>query len=183
MLLWFSQCISPCGPRGLKDENRSSISPVYRKMRLNGAVSRNNRKKGDPVSVLWTSTLKKPTQCLWHWEPDRRFNYFNPSAHVFAVTYITEISLHVTLCNSLTHLQLLVSLCVCHTLTLWTWWETIEVSSMWILVNMEEQMNGINLKKPRSWEKNVFLKHYAPDGNKVRKRLFLAQRSLSLVSF
>ena len=23
-----------------------------------------------------TSTLKIPTKCLWHWEPDRRYNFF-----------------------------------------------------------------------------------------------------------
>ena len=39
----------------------------------------------------WTGTLKNPTKCLWRWEPDRRFNF------LCAVTYITEISLHVTL--------------------------------------------------------------------------------------
>ena len=49
----------------------------------------------------WTGTLKNPTKWLWRWEPDRRFNYFffNPPAHLCAVTYITEISLHVTLNN------------------------------------------------------------------------------------
>ena len=48
----------------------------------------------------WTGTVKNPTKCLWRWEPDRRFNFFfNPPVHLYAVTYITEISLHVTLNN------------------------------------------------------------------------------------
>ena len=39
------------------------------------------------------------------WEPDRRSNsFFSPPAHLCAVTYMTEISLIVTLNNhSLTH--------------------------------------------------------------------------------
>ena len=37
------------------------------------------------------------------WEPDRRSNFFfNPPAHLCAVTYMTEISLIVTLNNKLT---------------------------------------------------------------------------------
>ena len=44
--------------------------------------------------------LHLATNCLWRWEPDRRFNFFfNPHAHLCAVTYITEISLYVTLSN------------------------------------------------------------------------------------
>ena len=46
-----------------------------------------------------TGTLKIPTKCLWDWEPDLTSNYFIPSAHLRAVTYITEISVHVTLNN------------------------------------------------------------------------------------
>ena len=43
-------------------------------------------------------TLKNPTKCLWRWEPDSRSNFFFcPPAHQCAVTYITEMSLHVTL--------------------------------------------------------------------------------------
>ena len=46
----------------------------------------------------WTDTLKNPPKCLWRWEPGRRSNFFFvPPAHLYAVTYITEISLHVTL--------------------------------------------------------------------------------------
>ena len=45
-------------------------------------------------------TLKNPTKCLWRWEPDRRSNFFfSPPAHLCAVTYVTEISLIVTLNN------------------------------------------------------------------------------------
>ena len=38
------------------------------------------------------------------WEPDRRYNFFfSPPAHLCAVTYMTEISLIVTLNNQFTH--------------------------------------------------------------------------------
>ena len=48
--------------------------------------------------------LKNPTKCLWRWEPDRRSNFFfSPPAHLCAVTYMTEISLIVTLNNKFTH--------------------------------------------------------------------------------
>ena len=54
--------------------------------------------KGWPRVGAWTGTLKNPTKCLWRWEPDGRSNFcFTPPAHLCAVTYITEISLHVTL--------------------------------------------------------------------------------------
>ena len=36
------------------------------------------------------------------WEPDRRSNFFSPPAHLCAVTYMTEISLIVTLSNQFT---------------------------------------------------------------------------------
>ena len=50
-----------------------------------------------------TGTLMNPTKCLWRWEPDRRSNFFfNPPAHLCAVTYMTEISLIVTLSNQYT---------------------------------------------------------------------------------
>ena len=50
-----------------------------------------------------TGTLKNPTKCLWRWEPDRRSNFFfNPPAHLCAVTYMTEMSLIVTLNNQFT---------------------------------------------------------------------------------
>ena len=40
------------GDAGVEDENTSSVSLACRKRRLNGAVSRNNRKKGGPVRCL-----------------------------------------------------------------------------------------------------------------------------------
>ena len=80
-------------------ENVSSVSPACRKRRLNGAVSWNNHIKWWPRVSTWVGTLKNPTKCLWRWEPDRRSNFFIPPAHLCAVTYITEISLHVTLRN------------------------------------------------------------------------------------
>ena len=54
----------------------------------------------DMRSKARTGTLKNPTKCLWRWEPDRRSNFFfSPPAHLCAVTYMTEISLIVTLNN------------------------------------------------------------------------------------
>ena len=58
-------------------------------------------KKGGSRVGAWTGTVKNPTKCLWRWEPDRRFNFFNPPAHLCAVTYMTEISLNVTLNNQI----------------------------------------------------------------------------------
>ena len=85
--------------------NVSSVSPACRKRRLNGAVSWDIRIKRMPRVCAWTGTLTNPTKCLWRWEPDRRSNFFfSPPAHLCAVTYMTEISLIVTLkTNSLTH--------------------------------------------------------------------------------
>ena len=48
---------------------------------------------GLPCLGAWTGTLKNPTKCLWHWEPDRRSNFFfSLPAHLFAVTYQTPSS-------------------------------------------------------------------------------------------
>ena len=58
-------------------ENVSSVSLACRKRRLNGVVSRNNRIK-----------RLAPCRC-----------FFIPPAHLCTVTYITEISLHMTLTN------------------------------------------------------------------------------------
>ena len=50
-----------------------------------------------------TGTLKNPTKCLWRREPDRRSNFFfSPHAHLCTVTFMTEISLIVTLNNQFT---------------------------------------------------------------------------------
>ena len=58
------------------------------------------------MSVLGRA-LKNLTKCLWRWEPDRRFNFFlSPPAHLCAVTYITQISLHVTFNNNILSLEL-----------------------------------------------------------------------------
>ena len=53
--------------------------------------------KGWPRVGAWTDTLENPTKCLWHWEPDCRSNFFGAPANLCAVTYMIEISLHVTL--------------------------------------------------------------------------------------
>ena len=45
--------------------------------------------------------MKDPMKCLWHWEPDCRSNFFSPTAHLCAVTNITEISLIVMLTTNL----------------------------------------------------------------------------------
>ena len=62
-------------------------------------------KRGSRVGA-WTSTLKNHTKCLWRWEPNCRFNFFfNPPAHLCAVTYMTEIALIVTLNNQFNSTQ------------------------------------------------------------------------------
>ena len=46
--------------------------------------------------------LKNPTKCIWRWTPDRRSVFFCiPPAHICAVTYMTKISLNVTLNNQI----------------------------------------------------------------------------------
>ena len=53
-----------------------------------------------------TGTLKNPAKCLWRWEPDRRsYVFFSPPAHLYAVTYMTEISLIVTLNKQFNSIQ------------------------------------------------------------------------------
>ena len=53
--------------------------------------------------VAWMGRLTPPPppcEMSMTWEPDRRSDFlFSPPAHLCAVTYITEISLHVTLNN------------------------------------------------------------------------------------
>ena len=57
-------------------------------------------KKGWSRVGAWTGTLKSPAKCLWRWKPDFRPNvFFSPPAHLCAVTYMTGISLIVTLNN------------------------------------------------------------------------------------
>ena len=48
---------------------------------------RNNRKKGIPCRCM-DGHVKEPYEMSMAWEPDRRFNFFfNPPAHICAVTY------------------------------------------------------------------------------------------------
>ena len=50
--------------------------------------------------------VKEPCEMSMAWEPDRRCNFFfSPSAHLCAVTYMTEISLIVTLNNQFNPIQ------------------------------------------------------------------------------
>ena len=53
--------------------------------------------------MLYVPSRTTSTEMSMAWEPDRRFNFFfNPPAHLYAVTCMTEISLNVTLDN---HIQ------------------------------------------------------------------------------
>ena len=91
------------GP-GVKSRMCSPYPQSDRKRRLNGAVCRNHRIKR-VVPCRWLDGhVKEPHEMSMAWEPDRRSNFFfNPPAHLCAVTYMTEISLIVTL-NSQFHL-------------------------------------------------------------------------------
>ena len=57
-------------------------------------------KRGIPCRCL-DGNVKEPYEMSMAWEPDRRFNFFNPPAHLCAVIYMTEISLNVTFTHSL----------------------------------------------------------------------------------
>ena len=65
-------------------------------------------KRGIPCRCL-DGHVKEPYEMSMALEPDRRFNFFfSPPAHLCAVTYMTEISLNVTLnyhIHSLTQLS------------------------------------------------------------------------------
>ena len=64
-----------------------------------GGVSESPYKKGGPCRCL-DGHVKDPYEMDMAWEPDRRSNFFfSPPAHLCAVTYMTEISLIVTLSN------------------------------------------------------------------------------------
>ena len=57
--------------------------------------------------IIILASNAKDTKCLWRWEPDRRSNFFfSPPAHLCAVTYVTEISLIVTLNSQFNSTQL-----------------------------------------------------------------------------
>ena len=86
-------------------ENVSYVSPACRKRRLTGAVCLNHCIKRLVPCGAWTGTSKNPAKCLWRWEPDRRSNFFSSPAHLCAVTYMTEISLIVTLNNQVNSTQ------------------------------------------------------------------------------
>ena len=95
-------CHVPWGP-GFK----SRMCPPYpkrdRKRRLNGAVCRNHRIKRLVPCRCFNGHVKEPYEMSTAWEPDRRSNFFFiPPAHLCAVTYMTEISLIVTLNNQIT---------------------------------------------------------------------------------
>ena len=64
---------------GLSREICPPYPPACRKRRVNGAVCRNHRVV--PCRCR-TGTLKNPAKCLWRWEPDRRYNFCNPPAHL-----------------------------------------------------------------------------------------------------
>ena len=79
----FLRLEPPWGLRGFKVKNISSVSPACRKRRLNGAVCWNHHIKRVVPCWCRTGTLKNPAKCLWHWEPDRRYNFFfSPPAHL-----------------------------------------------------------------------------------------------------
>ena len=81
-------------------------SQACRKRQLNGAFP-DHIKRLAPCRCLDRHVkVKNPTKYLWRWEPDRRSNFFfSLPAHLCAVTYITEISLIVTLNNQFTSPQ------------------------------------------------------------------------------
>ena len=62
------------------------------------------------ISVVKEFCAKWRNVRLWRMEPDRRFSFFfSPHAHLCAVTYITDTSLHVTLRNQSSSFQFLSS--------------------------------------------------------------------------
>ena len=84
-----SQSVSFCRKKGLKWGDFSK---------------KKNVKRLAPYSCL-DGHVKECYEMYMAWEPDRRFNFFKPPAHISAVNCITEISLIVTLNNQylLTH--------------------------------------------------------------------------------
>ena len=94
----------PWGPGGLSRECAPPYPQRDRKRRLNGAVCRNHRIKRLVPCRCYDWHVKEPYEMSMAWEPDRRSNsFFSPPAHLCAVTYMTEISLIVTLNNQFTH--------------------------------------------------------------------------------
>ena len=94
----------PVRARGLSRECAPPYPQRDRKRRLNGAVCRNHRIKRLVPCQCYDWHVKEPYEMSMAWEPDRRSNsFFSPPAHLCAVTYMTEISLIVTLNNRFTH--------------------------------------------------------------------------------
>ena len=60
---------------GRTDDGRCAMTIAHSSLRLRWA------KKGGPCRCR-TVTLKNPAKCLWRWEPDRRYDFFNPPAHL-----------------------------------------------------------------------------------------------------
>ena len=99
-VLNYPLATAPVRARGVK----SRMCPPYpqrdRKRRLIGAVCRNHRIKRVVPCRCLDGHVKEPYEMSMAWEPDRRSNcFFSPPAHLCAVTYMTEISLIVTLSN------------------------------------------------------------------------------------
>ena len=104
----------PWGPGGLSRECAPPYPQRDRKRRLNGAVCRNHRIKRLVPCRCLDGHVKEPYEMSMAWEPDRRSNFFfNPPAHLCAVTYMTEISLIVTFNNQFTYLTLMKEPCKC----------------------------------------------------------------------
>ena len=82
---------------------KSRMCPPYpqrdRKRRLIGAVCRNHCIKRVVPCRCLDGHVKEPYEMTMAWEPDRSSNFFSPPAHLCVVTYMTEISLIVTLNN------------------------------------------------------------------------------------
>ena len=106
--LFFLLPLALWGPGGLSRECVLRIPSVSLKATNWGDVSESPYKEGWSRVGAWTGTLKNPVKSLWRWEPDRRSNYFfSPTAHLCAVTYMTELSLIVTLNSQFNSTQLL----------------------------------------------------------------------------
>ena len=98
----FDKCLSsiPRGDPGFKSRMCPSYLHACRKKATKmGRFLGITVKRGIPCRCL-DGHVKQPYEMSMAWEPDRRFNFFfNPPAHICAVTYMTEISFNVTLNN------------------------------------------------------------------------------------
>ena len=104
----FYYCfLAPWGPRWFKMRISPPYPHAYRKMQLNGAVSRNNRKNVCPVSVLGRGRKRILQNVYCVGSPTVGSASSSIRLHRCAVTYITEISLHVSLNNQSNSLSLL----------------------------------------------------------------------------